>query len=638
MNSVAERKTVPSLIRNVVANIHPETHTFLVHKVKEEWVEISYKEAIEKIDAISAWFLEIGIKKGDRLALIIENGPDYVYYDQALQQIGAVNTSIYPTLSESEIEYILNDSEAKTILVGTPFLLRKVYKIANNCPALIRIILAFDDLEKYADRGSKMNPGVTCLKNVVEEGLKIVEQYRPAINSAREAILPSDLSCLIYTSGTTGTPKGVMLTHFNLTENVRASLELIQVLEKTDKFLSFLPLSHVFERTATYHICLFEGCTIAFSQSLELLAKNMGEVRPTIMCCVPRLLERIHDRAMKNGLSAGGAKTKIFLWALGIGRKHRLVLEGGKKPGIILRQQQKIAEKLVFSKIKERTGGRLKFLISGGGALPKNIGEFFGDLGIKVLEGFGLTETSPVMAVTENERVIYGTVGRIIPRIEVGIQNIDTKAIYTVQTNESFKPDFQSEEGEIIVRGHCVMKGYWNKPEETATVIDPDGWFHTGDIGRFYKGNLQITDRLKNMLVNAYGKNIYPTPVENTYLKSSKIEQVFLVGDKREYITAIVVPSRETLQETFNLSNEFFEKPDLFIEDKDIVDWIGQDIKRLSNELAKFERIKNFKVKRNPFSMDEGEITPTMKAKRKVIEKKYAADIDDMYLQETEAD
>ncbi|MFB9845383.1 AMP-dependent synthetase/ligase [Mucilaginibacter ginsenosidivorans] len=638
MNSVAERKTVPDLIRNIVANIHPETHPFLVHKVKEDWVEISYKEAIEKIDAISAWFLEIGIKKGDRLALIIDNGPDYVYYDQALQQIGAVNTSIYPTLSETEIEYILNDSGAKAILVGTPFLMRKVYRVANSCPNLIRIILGFDEMEKYADRGGKFNPGITCIKNIIEEGKKIVEQYRQAINSAREAILPSDLSCLIYTSGTTGTPKGVMLTHFNLTENVRASLEQIQVLEKTDKFLSFLPLSHVFERTATYHICLFEGCTIAFSQSLDLLAKNMGEVRPTIMCCVPRLLERIHDRAMKNGTSAGGAKTKIFLWALGIGRKYRLVLESGKKPNIILRQQQKIAEKLVFSKIKERTGGQLKFLISGGGALPKNIGEFFGDLGIKVLEGFGLTETSPVMAVTENERVIYGTVGRIIPRIEVGIQNVDTKEIYTIQTHNTFKEDFQSEEGEIIVRGHCVMKGYWNKPQETATVIDPDDWFHTGDIGRFYKGNLQITDRLKNMLVNAYGKNIYPTPVENTYLKSSKIEQVFLVGDKREYITAIVVPAREILQETFNLSNEFFEQPVMFIEEKEIVDWIGQDIKRLSNELAKFERIKNFKVKRTPFSMDEGEVTPTMKAKRKVIEKKYAEAIDQMYLQEAKAD
>lgn len=637
MNSVAERTTVPSLIRNVVANIHPDSHTFMTHKVKDEWVNISYREAIEKADAISAWFLDMGIMKGDRLALIIENGPDYVYYDQALQQIGAVNTSIYPTLSESEIEYILNDSGAKTILAGNPFLFRKVIKVANNCPDLVRIIPAFDDYEKYTEK-LNLNAGVIGFHEVIEEGKYIIDEYRHAINSAREAILPSDLSCLIYTSGTTGIPKGVMLTHHNLTENVRASLEQIVVLEKTDVFLSFLPLSHVFERTATYHICLYEGCTIAFAQSLDLLAKNMAEVKPTIMCCVPRLLERIHDRAMKNGLSAGGAKTKIFVWALGIGKKYRLVQEEGKKPGFLLRNRHKIAEKLVFSKIKERTGGRLKFLISGGGALPKNIGEFFGDLGIKVLEGFGLTETSPVMAVTENERVIYGTVGRIIPRIEVGIQNVDTKHIYTIQTHNNFNPDFQSEEGEIIVRGHCVMKGYWNKPEETANVIDQNGWFHTGDIGRFYKGNLQITDRLKNMLVNAYGKNIYPTPVENTYLKSSRIEHVFLIGDKREYITAIIVPAKEIMQETFNLNEEFFNKPELFIEDKEIIDWIAQDIKRLSNELAKFERIKHFKVKRNPFSMDEGEITPTMKAKRKVIEKKYATAIDEMYLQEAEVD
>lgn len=637
MNSVAERTTVPSLIRNIVANIHPDTHTFMTHKVKDEWVNVSYRETIEKADAISAWFLDMGVMKGDRLALIIENGPDYVYYDQALQQIGAVNTSIYPTLSESEIEYILNDSGAKTILAGNPFLFRKVIKVANNCPDLIRIIPAFEDYEKFIEKLS-LNAGVIGLHEVIEEGRHIMAEYRHAINCAREAILPSDLSCLIYTSGTTGIPKGVMLTHHNLTENVRASLEQIQVLEKTDIFLSFLPLSHVFERTATYHICLHEGCTIAFAQSLDLLAKNMGEVKPTIMCCVPRLLERIHDRAMKNGLSAGGAKTKIFVWALSIGKKYRLVHEEGKKPGFLLRNQHKIADKLVFSKIKEKTGGRLKFLISGGGALPKNIGEFFGDLGIKVLEGFGLTETSPVMAVTENERVIYGTVGRIIPRIEVGIQNVDTKHIYTIQTHHNFNPNFQSEEGEIIVRGHCVMKGYWNKPEETANVIDDEGWFHTGDIGRFFKGNLQITDRLKNMLVNAYGKNIYPTPVENTYLKSSRIEQVFLIGDKREYVTAIIVPAKEIMQEAFNLTEEFFNRPELFIEDKEIIDWIAQDIKRLSHELAKFERIKNFRVKRNPFSMDEGEITPTMKAKRKVIEKKYANAIDEMYLQEAEVD
>ncbi|WP_259070612.1 AMP-dependent synthetase/ligase [Mucilaginibacter sp. X4EP1] len=637
MSTATDQSTIPSLIRNVVKNIHPDTHTFMTHKVNNVWVEISYKQALEKIDAISAWLLEIGIKKDDHLALIIENGPDYVYYDQALQQLGAVNTSIYPTLSEAEIEYILNDSAAKTILVGNPFLLRKVAKIANSCPALIRIIPAFDDFEKLTDK-LNLNAGVVGLKQVIDEGLAMVTKHRAAINSAREAILPSDISCLIYTSGTTGTPKGVMLTHYNLTENARVCLIQIPIIEKNDVFLSFLPLSHVFERTATYHVCLFVGCQIAFAQSLDLLAKNMAEVRPNVMNCVPRLLERIHDRAMKNGADAGGAKAKIFLWSLKIGKQYREVLEQGKKPGIILSNQHKIAEKLVFSKIKEKTGGRLKIMLSGGGALPKNIGEFFGDLGIKVLEGFGLTETSPVMSVTETDRIIYGTVGRIIPGIEVAIQNYDTQKIYTIQTYESFKQDFESEEGEIIVRGHCVMKGYWNKPEETASVIDKDGWFHTGDIGRFYRGNLQITDRLKNMLVNAYGKNIYPTPVENTYLKSPKIEQIFLVGDKREYITAIVVPARETLQETFNLSNEYFEKPDLFIEDQEIVNWISQDIKRQSHELAKFERIKNFKVKRNPFSMEEGEITPTLKAKRKVIEKKYADQIDEMYLQEAEAD
>ncbi|AMR32865.1 AMP-binding protein [Mucilaginibacter sp. PAMC 26640] len=637
MNIVAEQTTIPGLIRNIVANIHPDTYTFLKHKVQDTWVDISYREAIEKIDAISAWFLDIGIQKGDRLALIMENGPDYIYYDQALQQIGAVNTSIYPTLSEAEVEYILNDSEARTILCGNPFLFRKVLKIANDCTSLIRIIPAFEDFEKFSDK-LNLNAGVVGFKKVIAEGLGCVEKYAQAINIAREAILPSDLSCLIYTSGTTGTPKGVMLTHSNLTSNVKWSLTQIPIIESSDLFLSFLPLSHVFERTATYYICMNKGCTIAFAQNLELLAKNMMEVKPTVLCCVPRLLERIHDKAMKNGLSAGGMKTKIFTWAMKIGERVRLTHEAGKKPGLILAAEHKLADKLVFSKVKEKTGGRLKLLVSGGGALPKNIGEFFGNIGIMVLEGFGLTETSPVMAVTEDHRIIIGTVGRIIPGIEVAIQNVDTRKIYTIQNHDNFNPDYTSDEGEIIVRGHCVMKGYWRKPEETAAVIDSEGWFHTGDIGRFYRGNLQITDRLKNMLVNAYGKNVYPTPVENTYLKSPKIEQVFLIGDKREYITAILVPAHELLQETFKLGSDYFEKPGVFIDDQEIIDWVNQDIRKYSNELAKFERIKNFKLKRNPFSMEAGEITPTLKAKRKVIEKKYAEAIDDLYLQEAEAD
>lgn len=275
-------------------------------------------------------------------------------------------------------------------------------------------------------------------------------------------------------------------------------------------------------------------------------------------------------------------------------------------------------------------------MISGGAALPKNVGEFFGNLGIKILEGFGLTETSPVMSVTEYHRQVYGTVGRVIPGIEIAIQDVETKEMISIQTHETFDESFECTEGEVIVRGHCVMKGYWKKPQETADVIDKDGWFHTGDVGRFYKGNLQITDRIKNMLVNAYGKNIYPTPVENTYLKSPKIEQIFLIGDKREYVTAIITPSKETLQEAFNLNEEFFNESGQFIEDQKIIDWLEEDVKKYSTELAKFERLKSFIVKRNPFSIEAGEITPTMKAKRKVIEKKYAEKIDDMYLQETE--
>lgn len=637
MNPITKSTTIPDLLRDVVGYVHDENKTFLIHKVNDTWQEISYKQVLQYADSISSYFLEMGIQKGDRLGLISENSVDWVYYDQGIQQIGGVNVSIYPTLSEHEIEYILRDSGSRTLLVGNHFLFKKILKIANNCPDLQRIIPVFDDYEKYI-KSTELNAGVISFKSLMQEGDRNIDHYRKEIDRLREAVLPSDLASLIYTSGTTGTPKGVMLTHSNFVQNVRVCLDQIPVIDKDDTFLSFLPLSHVFERTATYHVCCAMGCKIAFAQNLELLAKNMAEVRPTVMSCVPRLLERIHDKAMKNGTADGGTKAKIFLWAIATGKEYREVKESGKNPGLILTLRKNIAEKLVFSKIKEKTGGRLKFMISGGAALPKNVGEFFGNLGIKILEGFGLTETSPVMSVTEYHRQIYGTVGRIIPGIEVAIQDVESKEFITIQTHDSFDEDFECNEGEIIVRGHCVMQGYWNKPDETAEVIDKDGWFHTGDVGRFYKGNLQITDRIKNMLVNAYGKNIYPTPVENTYLKSPKIEQLFLIGDKREYLTAIIIPSREILQETFKLNEEFFHEKDPFINDKKIIDWLNEDIHKYSTELAKFERLKSFIVKRIPFSIEDGEITPTMKAKRKVIEKKYEDKINRMYQQEVEAD
>jgi long-chain acyl-CoA synthetase len=628
MVSFNEFSTVPTLLRNVVKNIHQPSKTFLTHKVGNEWEEISYQQTLANADAVSTFFLTQGVVKGDRLGLMIENSPEYVYYDQGIQQIGAINVSIYPTLSEQEVTYIINDSGIKAILVGNPFLFRKVLKVANNCKELSYIIPSFDDYTKVTipeDLAAKVVPYQVILHT------QVGDEEIATIDKKRAEVKPSDVSSLIYTSGTTGTPKGVMLTHSNFVENVRVCLDQIPVIESTDTFLSFLPLSHVFERTATYHVCCAVGAKIAFAQSLELLAKNMGEVKPSVMSCVPRLLERIHDKAIKSGTAGGGLKANIFNWAIDTGSAHRNKKEAGKNPGLLLNLKQSVAEKLVFSKIKEKTGGNLKFMISGGAALPKNVGEFFGNLGIKILEGFGLTETSPVMSVTEYHRQVYGTVGRVIPGIEVAIQNVDTKEFVTVQTHDSFNENFECAEGELIVRGHCVMKGYFNKPAETAEAIDKDGWFHTGDVARFYKGNLQITDRIKNMIVNAYGKNVYPTPVENIYLKSPKIDQLFLVGDKKEYITAIIIPNRETLEETFNLKDEFFNREAEFIAEKEINDWIGQDIRKISNELAKFERIKHFIVKRNPFSMEEGEITPTMKVKRRVVEKKYAQAIAEMY-------
>jgi long-chain acyl-CoA synthetase len=632
-----EFSTVPSLLRNVVENIHNPEHTFLIHKKSTDWKEISFQTTLQNADAVSAFFLRKGIKKGDRMGLIIENSPEYVYYDQGIQQIGAINVSIYPTLSEQEIEYIINDSGFKAILVGSPFLLKKILKIARNCRELLYIIPVFDDLDKITIPAD-FPKAIIQFQDILNTSGNISETERNEIALLRNALRPSDTSSLIYTSGTTGTPKGVMLSHGNFVENVKVCLQQIPVIDKDDVFLSFLPLSHVFERTATYHVCCAQGCTIAYAQSLELLAKNMAEIKPTVMSCVPRLLERIHDKAIKSGTAAGGMKAKIFLWALETGQAYRNEKEAGNTPGIILTLKQKAAENLVFSKIKEKTGGRLKFMISGGAALPKNVGEFFGNLGIKILEGFGLTETSPVMSVTEYHRQVYGTVGRVIPGIEVGIQDIETKAFISIQTHDTFTEEFECAEGEVVVRGHCVMQGYFNKPAETAEAIDCDNWFHTGDIGRFYKGNLQITDRLKNMIVNAYGKNVYPTPVENIYLKSLKIESIFLIGDKREYLTAIVIPNRESLQEQFKLPDTYFTQPEDFIEDPEIINWINQDIKKLSNELAKFERIKNFKVKRNPFSLEEGEITPTLKVKRKVVERKYAEPINEMYKVAVEAD
>lgn len=613
------------MMRNAASKIKTPHHNYMYEKVGNEYKAITYGETFEKLNAISAYLYDLGLRKGDRAALILENCPEFIYFDQGLQQIGAVNASIYPTLSEGEIEYILNDSGSRVVLVGSPFLLKKVLKVRSLCPALQKIIINYTDSKAVEDEG------IIEIEKVYEIGKSLYGKYHAAIEEELAKATPGDLAMLIYTSGTTGVPKGVMLSHGNIMSNIAMALILCKAISSADRFLSFLPLSHVYERMVTYYLGSYVGTEMAFAVSVDTIASNVKEIKPSIIATVPRLLERIEEKVRKKAAGKGKLKNNIFLWALEVGQKARIRREAGKGLSPILALQHFIANKLVFSDIKANLGGNIRMIISGGGPLPQHVGEFFGNIGIRVMEGYGLTETSPFVCVNEYERQVFGTVGRIAPGNTVCLKNPDTGEIITEQTYDSQDFEFESGEGEICIKGPNVMMGYWNKPEDTAKVIDADGWFHTGDIGKFYKGNLKITDRIKNMIVNAYGKNIYPAPVENVYLRSNKIEQIFLIGDKREHLTAIVIPSKEELMEQFKIANDFFETGEAFIQDEKIVKWIDEDIKALSNQLAKFERVKGFIVKRKPFSIEEGEMTPTQKAKRRVIETKYANDIDRLY-------
>lgn len=616
-------RSLHDFLLNSATNIHSFDREVLFEKTKDGYKGITYGFLLEKVDEIAAYLMHHGINKGDKVGIILENSPEYIYIDQALQKIGAVNVSIYPTLSNEETQYIINDSNCKILVVGNAFLLRKFKKIEDRCPDITNVIMDYESKtegEKFISFG-----------DMLIEGKKRLPEYKNAIDDAFSKVTQDDLSALIYTSGTTGVPKGVMLSHYNFMSNCYDAIELCPAIISSDSYLSFLPLSHVFERMATYYLSTFVGCQIAFSEGIEKVAQNMGEFKPTVFASVPRLLERIHEKVYQNATKKGGISAKIFLWAIKTGRKRRHKIEHGKKPGPFLAIKFAIAEKLVFSKIKGKLGGRLKIVVSGGGALPKHVGEFFGDINLKVQEGYGLTETSPFVTVNEFHRQVYGTVGRVAPRQQVALMDIETQEIIAIQDYNSFNPDFSSEEGEILCKGPNILQGYYNKPAETAEVFDKDGWFHTGDIGKFEKGYLKITDRLKNMLKTSLGKNIYPTPIENAYLQSSKIEQILLLGDKREFVTAIIVPSKEELQNSKGFREEFFTNPEPFIEDEEVEKWLWEDIKKYGEHLAKYEKLKSIIIKRNPFSMESGELTITQKIKRKIVLERYGNKIEDMY-------
>lgn len=566
----------------------------LLSKINGQYVPLSYQKLGEIVRAIALTLDSWGIRKGDRCAIISDNRQEWIMADMANQALGVPSVPIYPTLSSVQIDELLKHSEPRVIYVGTPELLQKVLA----CQYRPEHYVGFDPQMASAE--------IVSLEQVIANGSQLDPER---FNSILAAVEPGDLACINYTSGTTGVPKGVMLTNENFVRDVDNSVKNLQIFE-SDVFLSFLPLSHVLERMGGYYVPMLVGATIGFAESIEKVLDNMAEVKPTILISVPRLFEKIYATVMSGVESGSFLKKKIFFWALKAGRERMNAEIYGAPLSWWAQRKIKIADKLVFSKLQNRTGGRLQRFVSGGAPLSKEIAEFLFAAGLRVYEGYGLTETSPVVTVNGPGHVRLGSVGIAIPETEFKI----------------------AEDNEILVRGPQVMKGYYKNEEATREVIDSDGFLHTGDIGYFDEdGFLFLTDRKKNILITAGGKNVAPQPIEDAIKLSPYIAEVVLIGDRRNFISALIVLDQAMIRKWAESHQIPFESYSEFIKRPEVYRLIESEIERLTPHLSRFEKVKKFSIVPHDFSIETGELTPSLKVKRKVVLEKYADLIDEMY-------
>ena len=599
--------------------------TALAYKDKKskQWTDISWEALQDQVNNLAGYLHKRGVRKGDRVGILSENRPEWAIADIATQSLGGANVSLYTSLPPSQVSYILKDSGAKIFFVSTSIQLRKAKEVFDECPDLVEIITMSELRGEHPEY-------VRTWDEVVEEGGAYWTENHEKITPIVDEIEADDISVLIYTSGTTGNPKGVMLSHKNIASNTNLALPLVPFGEG-DHHLSFLPLCHSFERTVGYIAILASGAKITYAESIDAVSKNIAEIGPTVMIAVPRLFEKIYNTVMKSVENGSNLKKQIFNWSVATGKKVAALENQGKSPGPLLRMQQSVGHKLVFSKFHEKLGGNLRFAVSGGAALPKAIGEFFQAAGIKVLEGYGLTETSPILTVNPFNSPRYGSVGHVIPGVTVGIQRLSDNKIIGQQSGDNYPSSLTTEEGEVIARGPNIMKGYWNNEESTRQAIDPDGWYHTGDIGRFDNGYLLITDRLKHMIVSRGGKNIYPGPIEEGFKSETTIDQLMVVGEGREYLTALVVPSIDALISLAKEEGIEYAKPSSLLQNEAILKHFSTIFRKYSKSAAAHEKIRDFRLIEEPFSVDNGMMTPTLKLKRKVIEKNYSELIEAMY-------
>ncbi len=581
-----------------------------MRKEHGSYIGIGYDRLYADVLAYALALDELGLEAGDRVGILSENRYEWVITDFAVLLAGGVDVPMFPSLVEAQIAYILNHSQSVLCAVSSSYQLRKLLNIADRLETLEGVIV-FDDVPELPER-LRDRIKVYRLRDVLARGLEmqrsvnVQETMQLFLNRTRG----DDLCTIIYTSGTTGTPKGVMLTHRNILSNVEAARSVIAVDER-DVFLSYLPMCHSYERTTGFYTAFASGGTTAFAESLETVRTNLREVRPTVMTSVPQLFER-----MRNGIYAQVAqqsplRRKIFEWAVAIGLRRLREQEQRGRPSAGVELRYRFAERLVFRKIQQAVGGRLRFFVSGGGPLAPEIGRFFWAIGLPIIEGYGLTEASPILTVNRLDDNEFGSVGKPIPGVEIRID----------------------ESGEILARGPNIMRGYWRDPEETQAAIDAEGWLHTGDAGCWTeRGNLKITDRIKNLIVTSGGKNVAPQVVESALKQWEVVAQVVVIGDGRPFCTALIVPNEEAFRaflraQGIDASAQLAE----LCTDSRVLRAVMRELEHYQRDLAKYERVRRVALLPEPLTIENGLLTPTLKVKRKEVLARFADQIERLY-------
>jgi len=590
--------TIPSRFARQ-ASLLPDKPLFLVNR-GGSYQSLPWKQAHEAITALSLFFLDQQIKPGDRVLILSENRPEWGIADVAIQSVGAWTVPIYPTLTANDLEMIGRDCEPVFAVTSTTEQAGKLLEVCRAAPSLRGIVVI--------EPSAQADPRIQSWSAALSRGRDAAAHLVPELERRLAAIHSEDTATLLYTSGTTGEPKGVMLSHRNLLSNVDACLKVIPI-GPQDVHLSFLPLSHVFERMAGWYLMFSVGASVAYAQSMDTLPQDMVAVRPTVMLGVPRFFEKLYARIQEGLQHAPPLQRRIAEWAFGVGRTATGYLTSGRPLPLRLAWQRHLAQMLVYRKLQARLGGRLRFFVSGSAPLSKDIGAFFYSAGVTILEGYGLTETSPVIAANRLPAPRFGTVGPALPGVDVRI----------------------AEDGEILTRGPHVMQGYYRKPDATAAAI-VDGWFHTGDIGHVdAEGNLVITDRKKDLIKTAGGKFVAPQKLENAFVMDPAISQAFVYGDRRPYCVALIVPNQEQMRRYAREQGIPAMVLSELVHDPRVVAWYWARVQAKQAGFASFEQVKKIALLDAEFSQAAGELTPTLKAKRSVIAQRYAALLDRLY-------